>query len=469
MPYLRESGRESYNNKMPGKSFRGKSALITYRGNQSHSIEKEAYKQKLESIEGVHVEMVGFNSGVNGDNPHVHVLAWHDNEKVYWPSEKFAVDGILPFVSAQKFEGVNSKVGVREYILQNDANALGAIEEGEMQRMKRNRDMNERKADAPIMSEVFKLLGDCTNSDEVDALYQEGRLPLNKTSKVWREEWTRVKAREIAQKTHEMSEITLNIPVVYMPSTPEKMEMQKLTFKFDAMHTSVFEDIRGNKAERTKKFILHVFSEIPGVGKTPSIEATLEEQKIPYYRVPSCSEPMTWFDGYKGEPVIWSDDNEMCSPGQLLSLIESTQLPIKGGFVNKSNFKVVWIFSNNLSFRKMFNRFKSESDRIKIEALYARTIQIEMYPNEELQETQKPVYVHRGIIYETLEEFHQKCEEERNIEMNEERAYDGVLYDAEVGDDGSLHKFFKRMSDGSKYSEKYLKNGEIEGRYEVKE
>ena len=176
-----------------------------------------------------------------------------------------------------------------------------------------------------------------------------------------------------------------------------------------------FKDIEGREVKLTKKTILSVHGE-PGVGKTPCIKLALESNGIPYYMVPVSSQPLQWFDGYKGEPVIWCDDTVLGNPNVFLNLLQADKLQIKGGYVSKDSYRTRWIISNNVSLRGQFRQYNTPEDKARIEAIMARTIEIMMYPNEELQATQKQPYVFRGKIIDSREEFGALC---RGVEEKE--------------------------------------------------
>lgn len=426
------------------RSYQGRKALITWVGDQVQERQRQDYAELLNQLEGIHTEGVAYSTGSQGDRPHVHALVEHANSKKSWYSKEFIVDGVAPQITAQKFGTANSKAGVWDYLLTQDPDMYRTFTDEDLDKTKKIRKLNEAAGQGIKVQETFVALQQAETLEDVDKLYFEGKLAQNRTSKVWREEWTRMQSVKMAQATHELADITITVPVVFRPGKEE--QIQAFQFKFDKTHTLVYTDIKGQQYTVNKKQILHVFGQ-PGVGKTPALKRTLDSQAVDgvqiYYKIPANTNPMAWFDGYKGEPVIWGDDTVMCSPGQLLNLIEADQLPVKGGFVPKNPTKTIWVFSSNLGFRESFSQYHSPQDKIKVEALYVRTQQVMMNPNPELEETQAPLLIFEGRVIPTKEEYIDLINRANMLPgqvIEIERTREGVLLE-EKQEDGT----FKRL------------------------
>ena len=372
---------------------------MTYNGDY----DREEIAEHLQA-KGLDVAMVVRNEE---GHTHLHVIA-SAKETQYWTPTDYAYKETVPDISMQKHEG--GKAGLYEYLRSQDSAPLYvSITEEDIDKTMKYRKVNEMtKACTTSMEKALETLSMCSTADEVDAKWASGELPQHKTSKVWREEWCTMKRVQMAKETKNLEEICIRLPVEFHPEDMDKCEWQQFIFKLDECSTLEATDITGVTETRTKKFILSLHGE-PGVGKTPSIKMSLEANGIPYYRVPANTQPLQWFDGYMGQPVIWCDDTAMCSPSQFLNLVESDKLPIKGGFVPKDWYRTRWILSNNLSLRQQFYKYTEPAEKVKIEAIMARTVELMMYPNEKLHEEQRPIYNYRGKFMSTREEFSALC------------------------------------------------------------
>lgn len=405
---LFKAGEEPYNIKMPSKKLRAKNVLITYNGNFTREEVRDHLVNK-----GVNVDMVVRN---DEGHPHIHVIA-SKGDYTYWTPNEFEYMQAVPDITMQKHEG--GKAGLYDYLRSQDNEPLYvSVTENDIDKMKKIRKINESSKVGGSMPEAIEKLSTCATMEDVDALWAAGELPQNKTSKVWREEWTTLQRVKLAKETKELESIGFRIPVEFKPTDMESVEWQNIAFNYNHDMTMEFTDVTGKSMLLSKKIILSIHGE-PGVGKTPCVKMALENNGIRYYRVPANSQPMQWFDGYMGEPVIWCDDCVMPSPSQFLNLLESDKLPIKGGFVPKDWFRVRWIITNNLCLRSQFNSYKTETDRIKVGAIWARTQEIMMYPNEELKEQQRNLFVYRGRIIDDKQEYIKLCRKENQMEVEE--------------------------------------------------
>lgn len=395
---------------MPSKKLRATNVLITYNGNFT----REQVRDHLQG-KGIEVDMVVKNE--NG-HPHLHAIAG-SREKRYWDPEDFKYNETAPDISLQRHEG--GKSGLYDYLKSQDSEPLYvSITEEDIDKTRKFRKINENAKVGGSMIDAIEKLSTCATMEDVDALWAAGDLPQNKTSKVWREEWTTLQRVKVAKETKDLESISFKIPVEFKPKDEESMEWQHIAFNYNHDMSMEFTDVSGKSMLMTKKVILSIHGD-PGVGKTPSVKKALEENNIRYYRVPANSQPMQWFDGYMGEPIIWCDDCVMPTPSQFLNLVESDKLPIKGGFVPKDWFRTRWIITNNLSLRAQFSNYRSEMDRVKIGAIWARTQEIMMYPNEEFTEQQKSLFVYRGKIIENKQEYVKLCKGLQEEEVKQEK------------------------------------------------
>ena len=396
---------------MPSKKLRATSVLVTYNGNFTR-------EQVRDHLQGKDIEVAMVVKSEDG-NPHLHAIA-NSREKRYWDPKEFAIDETIPDISLQRHEG--GKSGLYDYLRSQDSEPLYVtIDSDTIDKTIKIRKHNEiQKSGLHSMDTAMERLSTCSTMEDVETLWASGELPQNKTSKVWRDEWLTLQRVKIAKEVKELTGISFKIPVEFKPGDNEHMEWQNFCFNFDHDLSLEITDVSGRNIRLSKKQILSIHGD-PGVGKTPSVKLTLEENGIKYYRVPAGSQPMQWFDGYMGEPVIWCDDTVMPSPGVFLNLVESDKLPVKGGFVPKDAYRVRWILTNNLCLRSQFNSYRTEQDRIKLNAIWARTQEIMMYPNEELREQQKNLFIYRGRIIDDKQEFIKLCKDQEMLEEKEIR------------------------------------------------
>ena len=410
---------------MPSKKLRATNVLFTYSGDYT----REEIRDHLQN-QGIEVTMVVKNT--NG-HPHLHAIAGA-NDKRYWDPQDFRYNETVPDITGQRHEG--GKAGLYDYLRAQDSEPLYVnISESDIDKTRKIRKQNESIKNGGTVAEAMEKLSTCASMEDVEAMWAAGELPQNKTSKVWKEEWTTLQRVKLAREVKELSGLSFKIPVEFKPGDTEHMEWQHFCFNFDHDLSLEVTDVSGKSMVLFKKQILSIHGE-PGIGKTPSVKLTLEEHGIKYYRVPAGSQPMQWFDGYMGEPIIWCDDTVMPSPGAFLNLVESDKLPVKGGFVPKDAFRVRWILTNNLSLRSQFNSYRTEQDRIKLNAVWARTQEIMMYPNDELREQQKNLFIYRGRIIDDKQEYIKLCRDGQMMEIEEQKRseYEELVHRANQGD-----------------------------------
>lgn len=411
---------------MPGKrNLRATNVMLTYNGDFT----REEIRDFLIN-QGINVEMVVRNED---GHTHVHVIGGV-GEKRAWNPEEFMYMESTPDITLQKHEG--GKAGLYDYLLNQDSEPLYvAITPEAVDKTIKIRKKNERQmASTTNMDEAIEILKKCKTPQEVEEEWVNGELPKNRTPKVWIEIWTATQRAEMSKATKALEKIRVVIPVEFMPTRLEECQLQEFIFNFDTDLSMDFKDVNGRELHMTKKQILSIHGE-PGVGKTPCIKRALEAQGIPYYMVPVSSQPLQWFDGYKGEPIIWCDDTVLGNPNTFLNILQADQLQIKGSYTTKDTYRTRWIISNNVSLRGQFRQYSSQEDKARIEAIMARTMEVMMYPNEELQAHQKQPYVFRGVIVDTREEFSKLC--------------NGIGLEADEPKTTKYAKLLKKLNDGT--------------------